>query len=40
MAGLELSADAATAAACRARAEQFSTERTTDAYLDLYREVL
>lgn len=36
---LDLSADPATAAACRARAEQFSWERTTAAYLDLYREV-
>jgi glycosyltransferase involved in cell wall biosynthesis len=40
LAGLELSADAATAAACRARAEHFSTARTTEAYLELYREVL
>ena len=37
---LELSEDPSTAAACRARAQHFSTERTTKAYLDLYAELL
>ena len=37
---LELAADPATAAACRARAERFSTDATTDAYIALYRELL
>jgi len=36
----ELAKDPATSAACRARAEDFSTDRTTEAYLDLYRELL
>jgi glycosyltransferase involved in cell wall biosynthesis len=36
---LELAADPATTAACRARAELFSTDRTTDAYVSLYREL-
>lgn len=36
---LDLAAHPATAAACRARAELFSTERTTDAYVELYREL-
>jgi len=34
--GLDLAADAATADRCRARALELSTDRTTDAYLDLY----
>jgi glycosyltransferase involved in cell wall biosynthesis len=37
---LELAADPATAARCRARAEDFSTERCVDRYLSLYRELL
>src|SRR5262249_20778223 len=37
---LELAADPGTAAACRERAERFSTDRTTEAYLALYRELL
>jgi UDP-glucose:tetrahydrobiopterin glucosyltransferase len=37
---LELAADPAVPAACRARAELFSTDRTTDAYVALYRELL
>ncbi|MBA2793830.1 MAG: glycosyltransferase, partial [Thermoleophilaceae bacterium] len=37
---LELSQDPRTAGACRARAEHFSTESTTAAYLDLYTELL
>ena len=37
---LELSADAATAAACRAHAERFSTQRMGEEYLALYRELL
>ena len=36
---LELARDPQTAAACRARAEEFSWERTTEAYLGLYEEV-
>ena len=36
---IELARDPATAAACRARAEQFSWARTTAAYLALYREL-
>jgi glycosyltransferase involved in cell wall biosynthesis len=36
---LELAADPQTAAACRARAEQFPWSATTAAYLDLYREL-
>ena len=36
---IELARDPATAAACRARAEQFSWTRTTEAYLELYREL-
>ena len=37
---LELAADPATPAACRARAEQFSTDRCAEAYLALYEEVV
>lgn len=37
---LELSEDPATGAACRARAEDFSTQRATAAYLELYGSVL
>jgi glycosyltransferase involved in cell wall biosynthesis len=37
---LELAEDPATAAACRARAEDFSTTRTAEQYLSLYRELL
>jgi phosphatidylinositol alpha-mannosyltransferase len=37
---LELAEEPATRAACRVRAEAFSTDRTTDNYLDLYRELL
>ena len=36
---LELAEDPSTADACRRRAELFSTDRMTDAYLDLYREL-
>ena len=36
---LELAEDPDTAAACRARAEQFSTDRCTESYLELYREL-
>ena len=36
---LDLAADPATAAACRAHAEGYSWDRTTEAYLDLYREL-
>ena len=36
---LDLSSDPATAAACRARAEDFSIERCTDRYEALYREL-
>jgi glycosyltransferase involved in cell wall biosynthesis len=36
---IELARDPGTAAACRARAEQFSSDRTADAYLALYREL-
>jgi len=36
----ELAEDPATPGACRARAEDFSTDRTTEAYLDLYSELL
>jgi phosphatidylinositol alpha-mannosyltransferase len=36
----ELSRDASTAEACRARAAEFSTERTAEAHLELYRELL
>jgi glycosyltransferase involved in cell wall biosynthesis len=36
---LELAADPAAATACRARAEEFSTERCTDRYEALYREL-
>ena len=36
---IELAGDPTTAAACRARAEQFSWARTTEAYLRLYREL-
>lgn len=38
--GLELVEDPATAAACRERALEFSTERTTEAYVALYEELL
>ena len=37
---LELAGDPATAGACRARAEDFSTDRCTERYLELYRELL
>ena len=37
---LELAADPATAAACRARAAEFSTDRCTERYVELYRELL
>jgi len=37
---LELSRDPACAAACRARAEEFSIDRCVDAYAALYRELL
>ncbi len=37
---LELATDPATASRCRARAEDFSTDRCTDSYLALYRELL
>jgi glycosyltransferase involved in cell wall biosynthesis len=37
---LELAGDPATAGACRARAEDFSTDRCTESYLALYRELL
>jgi glycosyltransferase involved in cell wall biosynthesis len=37
---LALAQDPATAAACRARAEEFPWQRTTDAYLALYSELL
>ncbi len=37
---LELSEDPGTAAACRARAEDFSTRKTTEAYERLYTELL
>jgi len=33
---LDLAGDPATAAACRARAEDFSTARCTNRYLELY----
>ncbi|MGI8802691.1 MAG: glycosyltransferase family 4 protein [Solirubrobacteraceae bacterium] len=36
---LELARDPATAAACRARAADFSTDRCTERYLELYREL-
>lgn len=36
----ELAEEPATSAACRARAEDFSTDRTTEAYVELYRELL
>jgi len=36
---LDLSQDPATAAACRERAQAFSTDAATDAYLDLYAEL-
>lgn len=37
---IELSADPATSANCRSRAEEFSTNRCTERYLELYRELL
>lgn len=37
---LDLAEDPATRAACRTRAEDFSTERTTELYLALYEELL
>ncbi|HEU0316740.1 MAG TPA: glycosyltransferase family 4 protein [Solirubrobacteraceae bacterium] len=37
--GLELAGDPGTAAACRARAAEFSTDRCTERYLALYREL-
>ena len=36
---LELAEDPATSSACRARAELFSTDRCTERYLELYREL-
>ena len=36
---IELAGDAGTAARCRARAQAFSADRCTDAYLTLYREL-
>lgn len=36
---LELASDPATPANCRARAADFSTERTTEAYIELYRDL-
>ncbi len=36
---LELAGDPATAARCRARAAEFSTDRCTERYLELYREL-
>ena len=38
--GLELAGDPATPAACRRRAEDFSADRCTSAYEELYRELL
>jgi glycosyltransferase involved in cell wall biosynthesis len=38
--GFELARDPATAAACRERAALFSTARTADAHVELYRELL
>jgi glycosyltransferase involved in cell wall biosynthesis len=38
--GLELATDPATAAACRARAEDFPASRTAAAYAELYRELI
>jgi len=38
--GLDLASDPGTAAACRARAEEFSTELCTSRYEDLYAELL
>jgi glycosyltransferase involved in cell wall biosynthesis len=37
---LDLAGDPATRDACRARAEEFSTDRSVNAFLELYREVL
>lgn len=37
---LELAGDPATAGACRARAEDFSIERSVESHLELYRELL
>jgi glycosyltransferase involved in cell wall biosynthesis len=37
---LDLAGDPATAVACRARAAEFSTDRCTEAYVDLYAELL
>ncbi len=37
---LELAEDPVTRSACRARAEELSTDRTTENYLDLYEELL
>jgi glycosyltransferase involved in cell wall biosynthesis len=36
---IDITKDPGTAAACRARAEQFSWARTTEAYVELYREL-
>ena len=36
---LDLTAERTTPARCRTRAEEFSTLRTTEAYVDLYREL-
>jgi glycosyltransferase involved in cell wall biosynthesis len=37
---IELARDSGTAAACRARAEELSSERSTDAFVSLYRSLL
>ena len=39
LSSLELAQDPATAQACRSRSEEFSTQRATERYLDLYREL-
>jgi glycosyltransferase involved in cell wall biosynthesis len=36
---IELASDPATEAACRARAEDFSTDRCAESYLELYAEL-
>ena len=40
LASLEVADDSGTVARCRGRAERFSTDVTTERYLDLYRELL
>jgi glycogen synthase len=37
---IELARDPATPDACRARASDFATSRTADAYAELYRELM